>query len=74
MLSYEDMEAGLRECPKCGAITYVDNLRWTYDCHGIPMRKVCPDCYKEIMVDRGYDGELYDDTDDLDALLGWENF
>ena len=35
----------------------------TYDCHGIPFRYVCPDCYDKAM-EKGYDGEYYTEADE----------
>ena len=36
----------------------------TYDCHGIPFRMVCVDCYEKIMDEQGFDGEEYDEFDE----------
>ena len=54
----------IEECPVCGGqVRRIDLLR-TYDCHGIPYRHVCQKCYDKIMEEKGYDGELYDETDE----------
>lgn len=36
---------------------------FTRDCHGIPFRLVCSDCYDKVM-DKGYDGEYYTEFDE----------
>ncbi len=37
----------------------------THDCHGIPYRYVCEDCWRDIMdSDYGYDGEYYTELDE----------
>lgn len=38
-------------------------MLFTHDCHGIPFRLVCFDCYDRLMA-KGYDGEHYDETDE----------
>ena len=51
-------------CPICGKkVMSLDAVR-TYDCHGIPFRKVCPDCYDRVMEEKGYDGEYYSAFDE----------
>lgn len=52
------------ECPACGKTARVRDLRQTFDCHGIYYRKVCEDCYEEIMEKKGYDGEYYSEFDE----------
>lgn len=46
-------------------VNYLDGdyLHLTHDCHGIPFRHVCDDCYEKIM-ERGYDGEYYSEYDE----------
>lgn len=64
------------ECPICGkTIKFNENVRGymylndecvgelTRDCHGIPYRTVCCDCYYKIMETKGYDGEYYTELD-----------
>ena len=36
----------------------------SYDCHGIPYRLLCCDCYDKVMDDPGYDGEYYTELDE----------
>jgi hypothetical protein len=48
-------------CQHCDKEVPKSAMRFTYDCHGIPFRFVCPSCYDELM-ERGYDGEYYDET------------
>ena len=51
-------------CPVCGKDVRSMDFRQTQDCHGIPMRYVCEDCYSQIMDTRGYDGEEYSELDE----------
>lgn len=39
-------------------------MLFTYDCHGIPFRLVCWDCYNRVMDEKGYDGEYYTEADE----------
>lgn len=53
------------ECPECGKMVRKMDLMRTFDCHGIPFRHVCPDCYEKIMNgSKGYDGEYYTEADE----------
>lgn len=55
-------------CPVCGKVERTRNMERTRDCHGIPFRTVCRDCYDRIMDEKGYDGEEYSELDEcLDA-------
>lgn len=58
---YQERE--VRICPTCGKEVYRDEMDFTRDCHGIPFRLVCLDCYTELMA-KGYDGEYYDERDE----------
>ena len=51
-------------CPRCGKDVRAFQTKRTYDCHGIPFRCVCEDCWREIEEDPGYDGEYYDELDE----------
>lgn len=51
-------------CPECGKEVRVRDMERTVDCHGIPFRRVCQDCYDRIMSARGFDGEEYTATDE----------
>ena len=64
-------------CPICGKeVEYDERVRdvyycdddcvaaRTYDCHGIPFRVVCIDCYEKIMDEKGFDGEVYTEFDE----------
>ena len=51
-------------CPICGKEVRRRNEMQTYDCHGIPYRYVCPDCYDKTMEEKGYDGEYYTAADE----------
>jgi len=52
------------ECPICGKIVSREYMEFTRDCHGIPFRLVCVDCYDKIMDGDGYDGQRYDENDE----------
>ena len=51
------------ECRKCGKMFPRSEMTFTKDCHGIPFRLVCYDCYDELM-EEGFDGEYYDERDE----------
>ena len=52
-----------RICRCCGKETDRNDMQFTRDCHGIPFRLVCLDCYEKLMK-RGYDGEYYTEADE----------
>lgn len=52
-----------RTCPVCSKEVDRNEMEFTRDCHGIPFRLVCWDCYSEIMDD-GYDGQYYTSADE----------
>ena len=58
------MNEDLRECPVCGKEVKREDMTFTHDCHGIPFRLVCIDCYDKIMEEKGYDGEYYTSADE----------
>lgn len=39
-------------------------MRWTRDCHGIPFRLVCCECYEKVMEGNAFDGEYYTEADE----------
>lgn len=53
----------LRECACCNKEDERNEMQFTRDCHGIPYRLVCLDCYDKLM-DKGYDGEYYTELDE----------
>jgi len=53
----------MRRCPNCGKEVERSDMDFTYDCHGIPFRLVCTDCYWKLMGS-GYDGEYYTEADE----------
>ena len=55
--------ADIRTCPTCGKKVVRDDMLFTHDCHGIPLRLVCFECYDRLMA-KGYDGEYYDELDE----------
>ena len=58
----------LRECACCRKQVERIDMQFTHDCHGIPFRLVCLDCFDKIMDDKGYDGEYYTEADEcIDA-------
>lgn len=74
-MKYEEVRE--MECPICGKkIEYDESFRevdylknnpvavMSTDCHGIPFRMVCMDCYDKIMDTKGYDGEYYTELDE----------
>lgn len=58
-----DTEKDMRICPSCGKKVERENMLFTRDCHGIPYRLVCYDCYEELMS-KGYDGVYYNESDE----------
>lgn len=57
-----------RICAICGKETERERMCFTHDCHGIPFRLVCFDCYDKVM-EKGYDGEYYTEADEN---LDWD--
>lgn len=55
--------ADMRRCPTCNKEVDRREMAFTYDCHGIPFRLVCFDCYDKLM-EKGYDGEYYTSLDE----------
>lgn len=58
-----EKEKDLRICPECGHEVERAEMDFTRDCHGIPFRLLCFDCYEKAMS-KGYDGEYYDEMDE----------
>lgn len=56
-------EKDVRICPVCEKETERTDMRLTWDCHGIPFRLVCWECWYRVM-EKGYDGEYYDELDE----------
>ena len=52
-----------RTCPVCGKEVERADMNFTRDCHGIPYRLVCWDCYDSLM-EKGYDGQYYTEADE----------
>ena len=55
--------ADIRECACCDKKVERNDMQFTRDCHGIPFRLVCMDCYNKLM-EKGYDGEYYTEADE----------
>lgn len=53
----------IRICPVCGKEVERSDMLYTRDCHGIPYRLVCWECWDQLL-ERGYDGEYYDESDE----------
>lgn len=60
----EFLERGLRVCPVCGRWCPREEMQFSLDCHGIPFRLICIDCWERIMEENGYDGEYYTEFDE----------
>ena len=52
-----------RICPICSKEVERNEMNFTRDCHGIPFRLVCWECYEDVMK-KGYDGEYYTEADE----------
>lgn len=52
------------ECPACGKEVRTFDMEQTYDCQGIPYRKVCHKCKRRIEATVGYDGQYYTEADE----------
>ena len=50
-------------CPHCNKRVDRRDMSMTYDCHGIPFRFVCGNCWEKLM-EKGYDGEYYSEADE----------
>lgn len=53
-----------RICRICGGEFNRGDMLFTHDCHGIPFRLVCYNCYEKVMDEKGYDGEYYTEADE----------
>jgi hypothetical protein len=56
-------------CPICGKEFEREDMIWSTDCHGIPFRLLCYDCYDKVMDEKGFDGEYYTE---LDECIDWD--
>ena len=59
---YTDQE-NLCTCKNCEKEFPRSDMTFTRDCHGIPFRFVCFNCYDKLM-EKGYDGEYYTEADE----------
>lgn len=50
-------------CEECGIELPRYELSFSHDCHGIPFRLLCGECWDAAMA-KGYDGEYYDERDE----------
>lgn len=53
-----------RICQVCQKEFPRSSMRWTRDCHGIPFRLVCCECYEKVMEGNAFDGEYYTEADE----------
>ncbi len=51
------------QCQICEGFFAREDMQFTKDCHGIPFRFACINCYDMAMAD-GFDGEIYDEADE----------
>ncbi len=51
------------KCPVCSKDFERADMLFTRDCHGIPFRLLCFDCYDKAMAN-GYDGQYYTEADE----------
>lgn len=56
-------EKDIRICPVCRKAVERSEMNFTRDCHGIPYRLLCFDCYEKEMA-KGYDGAYYTEADE----------
>jgi len=63
MMNIDEEEKDIRVCPVCGKEVERSDMSFTHDCHGIPFRLVCFNCWEKIMS-KGYDGEYYTEADE----------
>ena len=57
------MEDWMDICPECNRLVSRSDMSRTFDCHGIPFRLLCRECWRSAM-EKGYDGEDYDECDE----------
>ena len=57
------MEEDTRTCAHCNKEVPRSEMEFTRDCHGIPFRLVCWNCWESLM-DKGYDGQYYTEADE----------
>ena len=50
-------------CAICGEEYERKDMQFTKDCHGIPYRLVCFNCYDKTM-EKGFDGQYYTEADE----------
>ena len=53
----------MSKCQNCGKEKKREEMTFTTDCHGIPFRFVCYECYEKLM-EKGYDGQYYTELDE----------
>lgn len=53
----------IRICPTCKREIPRQYMQFTHDCHGIPFRLVCQECY-DFLMEKGYDGQYYTEADE----------
>lgn len=63
-----EIEEDLGLCQRCGKRFPREEMQFSYDCHGIPFRFLCPSCYDKAMA-KGYDGQYYTEADEC---IDWD--
>ena len=54
----------MRFCEVCEKEKPREDMCFSRDCHGIPFRLICHDCWQKILEEKGYDGEYYTSADE----------
>lgn len=62
-------EERIMTCAICGREHKRSEMTFSYDCHGIPFRLICYNCYDRVMAEKGYDGEYYTEADEC---IDWD--
>jgi hypothetical protein len=59
----DDYDDDMCQCSNCEKMFPRSEMTFTKDCHGIPFKHVCYDCY-DILMEDGYDGQYYTEADE----------
>lgn len=58
------MENEICLCQECQKKHPRNEMTFSKDCHGIPFRFMCFECWNKILDSKGYDGEYYTEFDE----------
>lgn len=61
--SYKEHTLNKVSCPRCGGDSRPFRMFMTHDCQGIPFRRVCSECWNQVL-EIGYDGAEYGAEDE----------